>query len=310
MTKRKFKGLAVALIFASLLVSCGESASSDVISGRVLDESGPVVGATVRIKAAENSVTTDAGGQFFLTGLKPEGMVYVTAWAAGYYIGGAEASPGDDELEIHLHAHTDEDNPDYAWLPSLYHPGQGEDQGCAGCHSMVGSDVDFPLPVDEWLLDAHAGAATNPRFLTMYSGSDVDGNQSPLTRYGYNRDYGSFPIRPDPNQPYYGPGYKLDFPETAGNCAACHTPLAAVNGAYSADPTYLTDIEIEGISCDFCHKIWDIRLDPVTNMPYPNMPGVLSLEFRRPPEGHQFFAGPLDDVAPGEDTYSPIQRES
>jgi hypothetical protein len=45
-------------------------------------------------------------------------------------------------------------------------------------------------------------------------------------------------------------------------------------------------------------------------MPYNNMPGVLSYEFRRPPDGHQLFIGPLDDVAPGEDTYSPIQRES
>jgi hypothetical protein len=40
------------------------------------------------------------------------------------------------------------------------------------------------------------------------------------------------------------------------------------------------------------------------------MPGVMSYEFRRPHEGHQFFAGPLDDVAPGEDTFSPLQRES
>ncbi len=40
------------------------------------------------------------------------------------------------------------------------------------------------------------------------------------------------------------------------------------------------------------------------------MPGVLSYEFRRPSEGHQFFAGPLDDVAPGEDTYSPLQQQS
>ena len=41
-----------------------------------------------------------------------------------------------------------------------------------------------------------------------------------------------------------------------------------------------------------------------------NLPGVLALEFRRPPKGHQFFAGPLDDVAPGEDTFSPLQKES
>jgi hypothetical protein len=40
------------------------------------------------------------------------------------------------------------------------------------------------------------------------------------------------------------------------------------------------------------------------------MPGVLSYSFRRPPDGKQFFAGPLDDVAPGEDTFVPIYRES
>lgn len=67
---------------------------------------------------------------------------------------------------------------------------------------------------------------------------------------------------------------------------------------------------MEGISCDFCHKIWDVILDPSTGLPYQNMPGVLSYEFRRPEEGHQFFAGPYDDVAPGEDTFSPIQTQS
>ncbi len=45
-------------------------------------------------------------------------------------------------------------------------------------------------------------------------------------------------------------------------------------------------------------------------MPFPNRPGVLSIELRRPPEGHQFFAGPFDDVAPGEDVHSPLQTES
>ena len=35
---------------------------------------------------------------------------------------------------------------------------------------------------------------------------------------------------------------------------------------------------------------------------------VLSYEYRRPFNGHQFFSGPLDDVAPGEDTYSAVQK--
>ncbi len=129
----------------------------------------------------------------------------------------------------------------------------------------------------------------------MYTGSDLDGNQSPPTRYGFSRDYGSFPLRPDPNQPYFGPGYKLDFPETAGNCAACHAPAAAVNDAYGVDPITVTEVGAEGVACDFCHKIWDVKVG-AGGLPAANMPGVLSFEFRRPPEGDQFFAGPFDDV--------------
>jgi hypothetical protein len=111
------------------------------------------------------------------------------------------------------------------------------------------------------------------------------------------------------SQPYYGPGYKLDFPNTSGNCAACHLPAAAIDNAYGIDPAKAAGVEKEGVACDFCHKVWDVRLAS-NGLPQPNMPGVLSFEFRRPPEGHQFFAGPFDDVAPGEDTYSPLQQQS
>jgi hypothetical protein len=144
----------------------------------------------------------------------------------------------------------------------------------------------------------------------MYKGTDIHGNQSPPTRYVQTRDYGRIPIRPDPNKPYFGPGYKLDFPDTAGNCAACHTPAAAIDAAYTTDPTTVSAVGAEGVACDFCHKVWDVLMNPASGLPYPNMPGVLCFEFRRPPKGHQFFSGPFDDVAPGEDTYSPIQQQS
>ncbi len=283
-----------------------------VIEGRVVNEEGtPLPGAVVRVKASELETVTDNEGFFSLTNLSHGETYFITAWVNGYYINGVgDLEPGVSDVEIVLYAHPDSDNPDYAWLPSTVHAGEGEDQGCAECHSRTGTDLAFDLPVDEWLQDAHSHSALNPRFLTMYTGMDVDGNQSPLTRYAFNRDYGSIPLRPDPDQPYFGPGYKLDFSDTVGNCAACHAPLAAVDDAYGVDPTHLSGVETEGISCDFCHKVWDVRVDPGTKLPYPNMPGVLSMEFRRPPEGHQFFAGPLDDVAPGEDTYSPVQRES
>jgi mono/diheme cytochrome c family protein len=296
-------------IFLFLALS-GCTASTKSIVGVVHSPSGPVEGAVVRVQTTGTFTTTDGTGAFALTGLDPGDAVFVTAWAQGYYIAGVEAAPGAEGVEIELHPHHAGDNPDYAWLPSQYHPGQGEDQGCAECHSSADIGSTTALPVDEWLLDAHSSSAANPRFLTMYTGTDLSGNQSPPTRFASSRDYGSFPLPPDPIQPYYGPGYKLDFPETAGNCAACHTPAASVNNPYSVDPTTVSGVAAEGVPCDFCHKVWDVRLDPVSGMPYPNMPGVLSYAFLRPPEGHQFFAGPYDDVAPGEDTYSPLQRES
>jgi mono/diheme cytochrome c family protein len=298
------------LCLSSLPIAKGQSSSSTV-SGMVVDESGnPVGGATVRIQATAIMTQSDVDGDFVLE-LPGEDTYNLTAWASGYYcVGPVEAAPGQTNVQLTLIAHSDEDNPDYEWLPSQYHAGQGENQGCSQCHSREGTDVLFTLPVDEWLLDAHSQSAANARFLTMYTGTDIDGNQSPATQYGYSRDYGRFPLRPDPSQPYYGPGYKLDFPTTAGNCAACHTPVAAVNTPYNTDPTQVSGVAGEGIACDFCHKVWDVYLNPDTGLPYTNMPGVLSLEFRRPPEEHQFFAGPYDDVAPGEDTYSPLQTES
>jgi hypothetical protein len=86
--------------------------------------------------------------------------------------------------------------------------------------------------------------------------------------------------------------------------------MAAVNRPYGVDPSKLTGVEAEGIGCDFCHKVWDVNLDPETGLPFENRPGVLSFTFRRPGPGHQLFTGPFDDVAPGEDLFSPIQRES
>ena len=60
----------------------------------------------------------------------------------------------------------------------------------------------------------------------------------------------------------------------------------------------------------FATRFRTSRVDPATGLPYENAPGVLSLEMMRPSSGCQFFAGPLPDVAPGEDTYSSLEKES
>jgi hypothetical protein len=303
----------LALVFSNETKS-GSQSPPNAISGMVSDPKGSVAGATVRFRATDIKTTTDENGRFVILGLKPNESIILTAWAQGYYISGGKTQyhPGASDVEIVLTVHSNEDNQNYAWLSAFAgagYVGSGEDNNCENCHA----EPDNPhaaLPFSEWQGDAHALSAQNIRLLTMYNGTDISGNQSPETRYVRSRDYGRIPLRPDPNKPYFGPGYKLDFPDSAGNCAACHTPAAAIDAAYRTDPTTVTGVGAEGVACDFCHKVWDVRLNSKSGMPNTNMPGVLSFEFRRPHEGHQFFAGPFDDVAPGEDTYSPIQKLS
>lgn len=280
------------------------------IYGTVVDEANaPIAGAIVRIKATKKFTTTDNGGNFMITDLQPDESIILTAWAEGFYIGGGKDgfSAGTSKIKLTLKKYAQEDNPDYEWLSAFAN--EGKDGNCENCHL----DPNAPaanLPFIEWQADAHAMSTQNMRFLTMYLGQDVHGNQSPMREYAFNRDYGNIPLRPDLTQPYFGPGYKLDFPETAGNCAACHAPAAAIDAAYDTDPTQVTGVGAEGATCDFCHKVLGVHLDQSTGLPQLNMPGVLSFEFRRPPEGHQFFAGPFDDVAPGDDTYASIQQQS
>lgn len=305
-----WRASSAAMLLGVAICSCQASPPGG-ISGTVTDEHGPVAGATVRVQTTDIDTVTGDDGRFSLTPLSVDDPVTITAWATGYYIAAAQdIRPGAEGVQIRLQAHPSTDNPDYAWLPSQAYPGTGENQGCAKCHSSAGSDIPYSLPVDEWLQDAHSQSARNPQFLAMYLGTDLAGNQSPPTRFGFAKDYGSFPLLPDPTQAYFGPGYRLDFPQSAGNCAACHTPAAAIRDPYGVDPSIVEDVEAEGVPCDFCHKVWDVAIDPESGLPRPNAPGVLSFTFRRPPDGHQFFAGPLDDVAPGEDTFSPLQRQS
>ena len=268
------------------------------IRGTVCDEAGPVAGAVVRVQATTNGTSTDAEGRFALTGVPPGELATVTAWDDGYYVGWAETIPGSEPVAITLNRYYSTDNPEYDWFSHEGAEGSGSCGHCMPSH-------------EEWLVDAHSQSAVNPRFLTMYNGTDVDGNESPPTRYGVSRDYGRFPLRPDADEPYYGPGYKLDFPDTAGNCAACHVPAPAAKPgrAYAVDPNEVSGVDAEGVFCEFCHKIGEVTLDPATGLPYPNMPGVLSMRLYRPEGDEQLFFGNFDDVT-RRVSYLPLIEES
>jgi len=269
------------------------------IEGTVVDEFGPIEGATVRVQASEHAVTTSSDGHFSLAVAASDEELTVTAWYPEYFVGWTTATPGGGPVTITIRRHYTTDNPDYDWFSM-----EGAD-GSASCGLCM------PIHYEEWLADAHSQSAVNPRFLTMYHGTDIDGNQSPLTRYAYSRDYGSFPIPPNLDEPYYGPGYKLDFPEMEGNCGSCHIPAAAAypGMAYAVDPANLQGIESEGIFCEFCHKIGGVILDPETQLPYPNMPGVLSIELYRSEGEEVLFFGTFDDVT-RRVTRLPLEEES
>jgi hypothetical protein len=234
--------------------------------------------------------------------LEPGITVTVSAWKELYYCAKQETvKPPTQDIELVLRLYQTNDNPGYAWVPPT-----GENS-CYSCKPGV---------TQVWLdNDAHGKSASNVRFLSMYYGTDVAGNQSPLTRIAHTRDYGRLPLAPDLSQPYYGPGYKLDFPDTAGNCGACHIPSAAIADPYGVDPKQVSGVDVFGVHCDFCHKIAEVRLDAQTNLPQPNMPGVLSMDIRRPfPEDEQryqlFFGTFDDDNVPMEDTKLPLIQQS
>ncbi|MDI6770612.1 MAG: carboxypeptidase regulatory-like domain-containing protein, partial [Anaerolineales bacterium] len=269
------------------------------IRGAVVNAEGmPVAGALVRVRATENKTLTAGDGSFTLYALNADEQVFVTAWYSGYYVGWAETTAGADPVTITLKPYYITDNLDYTWFS---HEGALGSLSCSHCMPSY----------NEWIHDAHSQSAVNPRFLTMYNGTDVFSNQSPPTRYGFSRDYGRFPLRPDLTQPYYGPGYKLDFPDTAGNCAACHVPAQAAHTgmAYAADPNLASGVEAEGVFCEFCHKIGDVTLNPSSGLPYPNMPGVLSLRLYRPGPEQQLFFGNFDDVT-RRVSYNPLYEQS
>jgi len=114
-----------------------------VIAGVVQDAEGPVGGATVRVRLTEYETATADDGSFTLTDLKMTEPISVTAWAAGYYVGGATAIAGLVPVTIMLKPHYTTDNLDYDWFEFGGIEGSAS---CAPCHHSY----------EEWQADAHS----------------------------------------------------------------------------------------------------------------------------------------------------------
>lgn len=320
---------AILAITGAILILCGALsidrvfAQDDVfpstITGMVVNADGPVGGAIVQIQGRPEQFLTDANGVFTIDTMNGAPPVTVTAWSAGHYNGWTvlEDLQALENLTITLNPLPEDDNSEYEWFEA---EGMEGSAACGLCHR------EYP----EWQADQHSQSAVNPRFLSVYNGTDIDGNYGQVITLGLN----GMPRPIDPDRPYYGPGFKLDNPTRAGNCATCHTPLASTtpiqqNCAWAGCHTSLT-IEragelignpprppqalhgdaAEGIPCEFCHKIGEVYIDEESGMPNPDRPGILSYRLFRPfDESQEVFFGPLVDVV-GTDSYSPVQSSS
>lgn len=271
--------LSSAIGVASIILVAAATSPASSASGQIVNEDGSLVsGATVRIQATTNSTLSAADGSFTLAGLSEGVPVTVSAWKEGYYCAKLEGViPPTSTISLTLHLYQTDDNPQYEWVAPT-----GENS-CYSCKPGV---------TQIWLdNDAHARSGSNPRILSLYNGTDISGTVS------------------------IAPGYKLDFPGTAGNCATCHAPAVALDAPFTTDMNLPGGMDRDfGIHCDFCHKVADIYLNPASELPYANAPGVISMDVRRPfpdTEHYQLFFGTFDDDnVPEEDTYLPIITKS
>jgi hypothetical protein len=234
------------------------------VAGLVCDEAGqPLAGVRVRWQGQPEYVLSDSAGQFQLPG---RGL-RITAALPGFFIAGT--TPGPGPVRLSLRPLPQEDHPEYAWVDPTPAAGQGE--RCGHCHKAI---------YDEWVHSSHARAASNPRFLNLYDGSDSLG-------------------RPDR-------GWNLlrDYPDGAGVCAACHAPTVPFEHPGLDDIRRVEGVAALGVHCDFCHKIESARVDRV-GLDH----GRYAYDLLRPAQGQLFF-GPLDDVDRGEDAWSPLYKDS
>jgi hypothetical protein len=157
-----------------------------------------------------------------------------------------------------------QDNRDYEWQS----PG-----ACAKCHAEIHR---------EWRQSAHARSAVNPKFLSLYAGTD--GKSSMQKTWNV----------------------RFEHPDGAAVCATCHAPTLT-SPTLEYDVREADGIHKSGIHCDYCHKVADAPTDKIGTRF--GRDGLLQL---RPPNGIQLFFGPLDDaVRKGESfAHAPFYKES
>ncbi|HHT9137475.1 MAG TPA: hypothetical protein ACFYEK_09570, partial [Candidatus Wunengus sp. YC60] len=249
----------------------------------------------------DNFVLSDGGGAFSLDyeGISGQ-IVVVAAGKEGYKNSGAKVTLGQgNSASIVLTHIPEEDHPAYEYISS---------KTCKKCHSNIYND---------WKDSDMANAAINPinqLVFLLYTAWYVTGDRA---------NFNDPSIFDDPNPAFVGDNGKI-FEDSAGrykimgdaghlhDCADCHspshaskvqgdgvTPLWDMRAGVMSNEDKLSAIDKQGVHCDFCHKMHEVRAEEE----YWTEPGVnYKVNLLRPDPllkssttGKVMF-GPLDDV--------------
>ena len=257
---------AIGWLLAIVAAACSlPNQSTLVIEGAVSDERQPLAEASVGWQGRCERVSTDAQGRFRLA--RAFQSLRLTASKPGYRIASAPGHSFSLKLE-HLPTN---DHDAYVWIDP--HPDPAQANNCANCHGVI---------YREWQQSAHAKSATNPKFLSLYAGTDGQG-----------------PVQKTWNA-------RAERPDGAAVCATCHVPTLR-SPTLDYDIREATGVAKSGIHCDYCHKIADAPTDKL-GIRF----GRDGLHLLRPANGDLLSFGPLDDaVRKGESFgHSPLYKES
>jgi hypothetical protein len=219
-------GLAMAVLLTSWLgavVNTTAPSDTTMVVGQVVDQHGPVPGATVRFQGDAQHTLTDTDGRFSLTRTDGD-LTRVTASKEGYLIRGADL----DQMPLRivlapLPPHATEG---YQWVDPTPHPDR--ELSCGRCHPQIHQ---------EWLATSHANSVTNRRFINLYDGTDWHGHEN----VGWN--------------------LMKDYPDGVSICTPCHAPSVEFDDPAMFDLRRAEGVAALGIHCDFCHKIQQAPTD-------------------------------------------------
>jgi hypothetical protein len=327
-TARVISTRAWRVIYVSTLLIVSIASSSCDSSASAAPQTTPTESAPITVKIIDPDIKTaiarvvgtdqiDSLDQKILTFSSCVQGQQISLWAPGHYIKTIPCNGSSPyQYSTPLDAIDPIDNPNYSWIGAV--TGSNPALNCEICHSDQSPGLN---EYSEWKMDGHSKAMMGPYFWTTYMGMDAQKNPGQQTRWSISGDGQKIRLARDPSLPYYGPGFKLDYPNENGNCIYCHVPAGGWGTEQEIDLPSLvnssfgnyTNVATQGVTCDVCHKVTDVLLGQ-NQLPYVERPGILSFSFMRPASDSQFAVGPRPDVATSsadiKRTCSPVFSES